>query len=377
MNMAFDLTNIEERQNIKKSFNLDTLLKTEISFGKSFNNKKKETFYTELSVLLNAGISLKESLSLIANEQKKGKDQKIFKTIINNLISGSSFSDSIKSTKDVTEYEYYSLIIGEETGTLQKVTNELGLFFKRRNEQRRTVVSALSYPIVVLITAILAVLFMLRYVVPMFADIFKQNQVDLPWLTKVIIKSSTIFQQYFWVIILSIVMLIVLKKLVSKKIWYKNYSSEFLLKIPFVGELLRKMYVGQFTQAVALLTSAKVPVLNSIQLTKKMIDFYPLQNALHKVEDDILGGKNLSDSLKKHDVFDKKMISLLKVAEETNQNEFIFERLTTQYNEEIQYKSKMFSTILEPLIIIFLGALVAVILIAMYLPMFTLSSVLG
>ena len=146
---------------------------------------------------------------------------------------------------------------------------------------------------------------------------------------------------------------------------------------PFIGELVRKMYIGQFTQAVALLTTAKVPVLNSIQLTKKMIDFYPLQVALTDVESKILSGMNLSDSLRDHKVFDNKMVSLLKVAEETNQNEFIFERLTMQYNDEIQYKSKMLSTVLEPVIIIFLGAFVAIILIAMYLPMFTLSSVLG
>jgi len=376
--MAFDLRSIEKKQLKTKNFDIDVLLKTEISvFGNSFSNKKKEAFYTEISVLLNAGISLKETLILIANEQKKVKDKQLLETIVDNLIAGSNFSDSIKLNKDFTEYEYYSLKIGEETGTLQKVTKELGLFFKRRNEQRRTVLSALSYPIVVLLTAMLAVLFMLRYVVPMFADIFNQNKVELPWLTQLIIKTSNVFQHYFWVFFVLMIFLVIAIKFVSKKIWYKKYSSKCLLRIPFVGELLRKMYIGQFTQAVALLTSAKVPVLSSIQLTKKMIDFYPLQTALHYVEDDILQGKNLSESLQPHSIFDRKMISLLKVAEETNQNEFIFERLTTQYNEEIQYKSKMLSTLLEPLIIIFLGALVAVILIAMYLPMFTLSSVLS
>ena len=178
-------------------------------------------------------------------------------------------------------------------------------------------------------------------------------------------------------LLLLIIGVFILRKMVSKKTWYKKYTAKILLKIPFIGELLRKMYIGQFTQAVALLTTAKVPVLNSIQLTKKMIDFYPLQMALQDVEAKILSGTALSESLKVHKIFDSKMISLLKVAEETNQNEFIFERLTSQYNEEIQYKSKMLSTVLEPLIIIFLGALVAVILIAMYLPMFTLSTVLG
>ena len=376
--MAFKLENIKSGQKSKSNFDLDAMLKTEISlFGNSFSNKKKEAFYTEISVLLNAGISLKDTLVLIANEQKKQKDKALLEHIVTTIVHGSSFSESIKSVKDFSEYEYYSIKIGEETGTLKKVTKELGLFFKRRNEQRRTVLNALSYPIVVLITAVLAVLFMLKYVVPMFEDIFKQNQVDLPWLTKVIIKTSVAFQNYFWICILLFLFLLIARKIVAKKIWYKKINAKFLLKIPFVGELLRKMYIGQFTQAVALLTTAKVPVLNSIQLTKKMIDFYPLQQALKIAESKILSGSNLSESLKEHKIFDAKMISLLKVAEETNQNEFIFERLTVQYNEEIQYKSKMLSTVLEPLIIIFLGALVAVILIAMYLPMFTLSSVLG
>jgi len=376
--MAFKLDSIEKQQGSTTNFDFEKLLKKEIGvFGSSFSNKKKEAFYTELSILLNAGINLKEALVLVANEQKKRGDRELLETMINTILQGAPFSESIKNSKDFTEYEYYSLKIGEETGTLQKVTKELGLFFRRRNEQRRTVLNALSYPIVVLITAMLAVLFMLRYVVPMFADIFKQNRVELPWLTKTIINASNLFQRYFWVLLLLLLLVFVLRKIISKKERYRKITSKLLLKIPFVGDLVRKMYIGQFTQAVALLTTAKVPVLNSIQLTKKMIDFYPLQMALQHIESKILQGNSLSESLKENSIFDAKMISLLRVAEETNQNEFIFERLTSQYNDEIQHKSKMLSTVLEPLIIIFLGALVAIILIAMYLPMFTLSSVLG
>lgn len=376
--MTFKIDNIQTSKKSQTDFDLNKLLKTEISlFGNSFSGKKKEAFYTEISVLLNAGIGLKEALQLIADEQKKSKDSELLYTIATNLIQGSSFSESIKSNKDFTEYEYYSIKIGEETGTLSKVTKELGLFFRRRNEQRRNVMNAVSYPVVVLFTAVFAVIFMLKYVVPMFADIFKQNKVELPWLTKMVLKASVFFQHYFWVLIIAILLLVVFRKVISKKAWYKKYSAKLILKIPFIGELIRKMYIGQFTQAVALLTSAKVPVLDSIQLTKKMIDFVPLQEALEHAESRILSGSNLSESLKDEKVFDSKMISLLRVAEETNQNEFIFDRLTTQYNEEIQYKSKLLSTVLEPVIIIFLGAFVATILIAMYLPMFKLSTVLG
>lgn len=376
--MAFRLDHIDIEKRSNNSIQIKNLLEKEISlFGTSFNNKKKEAFYTELSVLLNAGISLKDALTLIVEEQNKKNDKILLSQIIDNIILGKSFSDAVKLHSVFTEYEYYSLKIGEETGTLEKVVKELGVFFRRRNEQRKNIMNALSYPIVVFSTAFLAVFFMLKYVVPMFADIFKQNGVELPALTKFIIAASEGLSNYFWIIMILIVTLLITKRMIQKRETYKKISSGIILKIPFVGELIRKMYLAQFTQAVALLTSAKVPVLNSIQLTKKMIDFYPLKIALEKVENAVLTGESLSNSLKPHPIFNRKMVSLIKVAEETNQNEYIFDRLTTQYNDEIQHKSKMLSTILEPLIIIVLGALVAIILVSMYLPMFKLSTVLG
>ncbi|MGV8947184.1 MAG: type II secretion system F family protein [Lutibacter sp.] len=378
--MAFNLDNIPNKHNTgdTKIASVENLLKKEFTFfGTPFSNKKKEAFYAELSVLLNAGITLKNSLSLIAEEQKKKFDKALIEKIIKNLIVGKSLSEAVKLSNVFSEYEYYSLKIGEETGSLQKVTNELGLFYRRKNEQRRNILNALSYPIIVMITAIFAVIFMLQFVVPMFVGIFKQNKVELPWLTKVIVGISESFQQNFGIIVFLIFMLIVIRFFVTKKLWYKKITSNLILKIPYVGELTRKIYIAQFTQATALLVGAKVPLLSCIQLTKKMIDFYPLQLALSNIENEIIQGKELSESLANFPIFDKKMISLLKVAEQTNQNEYIFERLTRQYNEDIQHQSKLLSTVLEPLIIVFLGALVGVILIAMYLPMFKLSTVIG
>lgn len=358
--------------------NWNEILKTEIHlFGKSLNSQKKETFYAELSVLLQAGITLKEALLLISHEQPKENDKNLFMSVHDKLIRGTSFSMALKQTEQFSDYEYYSLQIGEETGALPKVTQDLSVFFKRRNEQKRNIISALSYPIVVMLTAFLAVFFMLKYVVPMFASLFKQHQTELPSLTKFVIHLSNIFDKYFvLVIIITIAIFIVLYKM-RKKEWFRKWSSNIVLKIPYIGELTRKIYLSQYTQATGLLMNSKVPMIHSIRLTQKMIQFYPLQKALIQVEKDIISGENLSKSLLKHSVFDARMVSLIKVAEETNQNALMFDRLTSQYTEEVQYKSKMLSTVLEPIIIIFLGAMVAVILIAMYLPMFQLSSIIG
>ncbi|MBC9794699.1 type II secretion system F family protein [Sinomicrobium sp. FJxs] len=357
---------------------ISEFLQKEITvFGKTFSNRKKEDFYTEISVLLKAGITLKEALSLIEENQKKKSQQQFLEGLIGEIVSGKNFSDAIQDKKEFTEYEYHSLKIGEETGTLEKVTEELGSFFARKNEQRRNLISALIYPVIILVTAILVVAFMLRYVVPMFQDIFTQNNVELPGITKFIITLSGFSQGKGWILVVLILGFLVGRKALAKKIWYKKLKDHFLLKMPFIGPFIKNVYLAQFTQAVSLLTASKVPVVNSIQLVKKMIRFYPLQHALEDVESGILQGHSLSESLKKTKIFDHRMVALVKVAEETNQTEFIFERLNHQYNVEVQQKSKMLSTMMEPFIILFVGIIVGVILIAMYLPMFKLSSVLG
>ncbi|TXG34839.1 type II secretion system F family protein [Seonamhaeicola maritimus] len=378
--MAFQLDNIvKQEQVLKKSAEekVSFLQKEVTLFNKAFNNKVKEDFYTELGVLLKAGITLKDALELLEKSQKKKQNKDILNNILQAVVKGESLSEVLKSKKQFTDYEYFSIKIGEETGTLFKVAEQLGDFFTRKNEQRRNLISALTYPIIILSTAILVVAFMLRYVVPMFQDIFKQQNVTLPSITKIIINLSELMQNYGLLICFLLLIPIVSKSLLKKNKRFKQLKDKFILKLPFIGNFVKAIYLSQFTQAVALLTASKVPVVNSIQLVKQMINFYPLQHALEIVEQHILKGSSLSSSLSKHRLFDDKMIALVKVAEETNQTEFIFDRLNQQYNTQVQQQSKMLSTIMEPLIILIVGVFVGVILIAMYLPMFKLSSVMG
>lgn len=376
--MAFNLEHIVKQESVKHKRTDISFLKKEITFfNNAFGNKIKEDFYTELSVLLKAGISLKDGLELIQNSQKKKQNHEILNIICDNIISGKSLSEALKVQKQFTDYEYYSVKIGEETGTLFQVTEQLGSFFSRKNEQRRNLISALTYPIIILSTAVLVVAFMLRFVVPMFQDIFKQQNVELPAITKLIISVSEFLGNYGWFMVLGILLLIVSKSFFNKKKRFKQFKDALILKLPFIGNFVKLIYLSQFTQAVSLLTASKVPVVNSIQLVKQMIDFYPLQLALETVEQQILKGQSLSNSLSQHKLFDDKMIALVKVAEETNQTEYIFDRLNMQYNTQVQQQSKMLSTIMEPFIILIVGVLVGVILIAMYLPMFKLSSVMG
>lgn len=376
--MGFKLEHIKEQKTRKESRSLEDLLKTEIKlFGSSFSSKRKENFYLELSVLLKAGVNLKNALGIQIDSEKKDALKNLLTSIQEAIVSGNSLSEALKQHKVFSEYEYYSLKIGEETGTLARVTASLADFFARKNEQRRTLVSALTYPIIILSTAVLVVVFMLRYVVPMFEDIFRQNKVELPAVTKIIMKSSQVLESYGLVCLLVLLATIITIRYLLHKQWFKSRFEYLLLKIPYVGMFIKKVQMAQFTQAVALLSSAKVPILNSIQLVKKMISFQPIRDGLETVEKNILIGKPLSESLAESPYFDAEMIALVKVSEETNQTEYIFERLNAQYDTEVKQQSKLLSTVLEPLIIVIVGIFVGIILIAMYLPMFRLGSVLG
>jgi len=377
---GFKLEQTLPQQNQKSSSDKDwvsEILQKEISFGKSFGNKKKEDFYSELGVLLKAGINLKDALALIKDNQKKDKQKAFYGEMVDALVSGRSFFELLQERPEFSEYEYYSVKIGEETGTLTRIVEELGKFYERKNEQRRALTNALTYPIIILCTAVLVVIFMLRMVVPMFEDIFNQNGVKLPTITRMVISASDFIKDYGWLVLIVLGTLIAIRKTFSQLPWFKQRKDKFLLKIPYIGSFISSVYLAQFTQAVALLTASKVPMLNSIQMVRKMIDFYPLNEALDKVEKGVLAGTSLNASMKKSKIFDNKMISLVKVAEETNQTEYIFERLNQQYAIEVQQKSKLLSTLMEPMIIVVIGLFVGVILVSMYLPMFKLSSVVG
>lgn len=377
--MAFKLDNISATKGTSSPKDeAVSIWKKEITlFGSSFGDKRKEDFYTELSVLLKAGVTLKEALTLTGESQKKEKQQVFFDRLLTDIVKGTSLSEVLKSNKVFSDYEYHSVRIGEETGNLALVTAELGEFYSRKNEQRRNVIGALTYPLIIFITAVGVVGFMLSFVVPMFQDIFSQNNVRLPWITRVIIALSEALKSYGWLLLLFIAVSVSLFSIFRKNEKFHKFRDRFMARVPIIGPFIKTVYLAQFTQAVSLLTASKVPIVNSMQLVSQMIGFYPLKAALQDVEHKLLKGISLSEALKGNKVFDNKMVALVKVAEETNQSEFIFNRLNQQYNIQLQQRSKMLSTIMEPLIILFVGVLVGVILIAMYLPMFKLSSVLG
>ena len=375
--MGIRIIHIAKDKEEKGQSSMENILKKEITFGSKFSNKKKEQFYSELSVLLKSGVNLKHGLDIIIESQPKQKDRELMERLNSSILKGSTFADALLGDKSFSAYEYHAVKIGEQTGQLAFVTQDLADYYKRRNEQKRQIVSSLTYPIIVLFTAFLVVFFMLKYVVPMFEDIFEQNRVELPFLTTIIVKFSHLLENYGFLILIILILIIGVFRMFRKHYIYKKYSGEMLLKLPIIGSYIKKVYLTRFLHTMMLLTNSKIPVINGLSMVREMVDFYPLQNSLKGIEHDILMGERLIMSFSKQEIFDKKIIALLKVAEETNQTEYIFQRLYDQYSHEVEYQSKTITNVLNPLLTLMVGFIVGIILIAMYLPMFKLSSVIG
>ena len=357
---------------------LQTILNKDIALlGNKFDAKRKEWFYSELGILLGAGVDTRAALELVEEEAKKGKEKTIITKIKEEVIAGKQISDVLQTIPYFSSYEYYSIKIGEETGQLNQVLSELSKYFGNQVKLKRQIVSTLTYPLLVITVAVGAVSFMLTTVVPIFADIFQRVGSDLPGITKMIMSLSDFLSAYFLLFVLVTSGTIFTLYSQRKKIWFRNYASKFVLKVPVFGPLIGKIYVARFCQSMKLLLSSHTRLLDALDLVEKMINFYPIEIALREVKEDVYKGALLSESLAKHPIFSKRVVSLIKVAEEVNQTDVIFEKLANQLSEEVDHQNAILGKLIEPFFIFVLGGIIGVILIAMYLPLFKLSTSIG
>jgi type IV pilus assembly protein PilC len=372
--MSFDLTTYKAPKAEKKDFKIET---GSFQFSKKLSDKKKEIFYRELGMLLRSGVDFKKALEILSNQSANKFEKELILEIKEKVVEGRSIYESMRETNQFSAYEYYSIQIGEETRKLEEVLGELQKYFNRKIQMKRQIISVMTYPTIVMLVTILVLYFMLNKVVPMFSSVFKQFGSELPKSTQIILKISNHSGMIFSVVIGVIVGLIVIHMALKEKDSYRSFTTTMLLKIPYFGNLIRKIYISRFCQAMNLLITSKTTLINSLTLTAKMIGFYPIEVAIHQIKEDITRGASLNESLKKHSVFENKMVSMVEVAEQVNQLETMFERLTEQYNEEISHQTKMIGVILEPMIIIVIGAIVGVIMVSMYAPMFDLSKIIN
>jgi type IV pilus assembly protein PilC len=350
------------------------VLKKDISIPFLRNHDQlKSRFFSELAVLLSSGMDIKKSLEIIVTGVSRERDRQTIENIFKIIVNGSALSIALEKTKIFSSYDYFSIKIGEESGSLSVVLKELSTYYSKRISQKRQITGALTYPILVLCTTLLSLTFMLNFIVPMFEDVFKRFNGNLPGITRAVIALSNSFSSFaFWILIfiLAISFGFFFNR---KKAWFRNFSSSVLIRIPIIGPITKLTYISRLCQTLKLLLNSKVHLLDAIDMMRQMIGFYPLEEALIDIKEKLTKGITLSESMKSHSIFDKKMIAMTKVAEEVNKLDVIYDQLFQQYSDELDTKIKTMNNLLEPILIIFVGGLVALILISMYLPIFQMG----
>lgn len=372
--MKIDVSSYTQERSKKETQQVN--LKLNSSFLKRFPDKQKEDFYREFSTLIKAGVDFNQALTILTGQQKSKYIRSVYKEINEAVVKGKPLHETIQSYPFFSPYEYYSIKIGEETRRLPEIFDQLQKFYTRKIKMKRQIVSVLAYPVFVLLITFAVLYFMLNYVVPMFADVFQQFGKELPEITKFVVKLSENFSTIASIVGIVILSLFIMQRLLRNNDQYKSLIASFILKIPYFGKLVQKIYLARFCQSLSLLLSAKTPLITALELTEKMITFYPLKKALASSKKDILKGETLTNSLKKHSLFTSKIVSLTSIGEQINELDKMYDGLANQYNEDIDHSTKMIGTILEPLMILIIGGIVGFIMVAMYSPLFDLSKII-
>jgi type IV pilus assembly protein PilC len=346
-------------------------------FEPKFGIKKKLVLYGQLETLLSSGLDIQAALELIEQSFKKKQDQALVEALKDSIVKGKSLSESMEALGKFSIYEQYSIQIGEETGRLNLILKDLSNFFEKTLSYKRQLTGALAYPIFVLSFSLLAVLFLLRYLVPMFSGIYGRFKQELPALTQMVVSLSDWIGVLMPYIFLSVFLLIVGAYSQRQKLWYRKTIAWIMLHIPLFGGIIQKVYLSRFCQAMALLLVSGVPLLNALKLVQQMINFYPVSSSLAQIEKEVFQGAQLHEGLKQFSFYPPQALALIKVGEESGKLHLMFERLAAQYTEEVDQQTAVIGSLIEPVLIVFLGGIVAVILVAMYLPLFKMSTSMG
>jgi type IV pilus assembly protein PilC len=370
-----ELQNILKRQQITptkmsekgKEFNLPT-------FGGGVNSKELAIFTRQFSVMIDSGLPLVQCLEILAGQQENKYFQKVLTGTRAAVEGGSNLSSAMRQFPKVFDGLYVNMVeAGETGGILDTILQRLSSYIEKSVKLQRAVKSALVYPVGVITVAGLVITLLLWKVVPIFATLFAGLQVDLPLPTKIVIGLSNFIGSIFGFLIL-----VALGGMIfGIKVWYSTPQGRFildslLLKLPVMGDLLRKIAVARFTRTLGTLISSGVPILEGLDITAKTSGNAVVERALQKVRKALEEGKSLTEPLKESEVFPGMVTQMIAVGEQTGAMDAMLQKIADFYEEEVDAAVKDLLTALEPVMIVFLGLVVGGVVISMYLPLFTL-----
>ncbi len=331
-------------------------------------------FTRQLATMIQSGIPLMQSFDILSEQTENRQFKKIITQVKESISAGSSLSDAMAKHPKAFSTLFVNMVkAGESSGALDDIMERLASYLEKTDSLIRKVRSAMIYPLVVSIMAVLITLVLMLKVVPVFKSIFADFGGELPLPTQVLIQVSDLLIHTFFVWFSAAVGAVFLARKYLKTDKGQLYFDEFKLKMPVFGSIFRKVAVSKFTRTLATLIKSGVPILGALEIVAKTSGNRVIENAVVKVRISIREGENITDPLAKSRVFPPMVVRMISVGEQTGELEKMLTKIADFYDDQVDAAVSGLTSIIEPLVIAFLGVFIGGIVICMFLPIFKLS----
>lgn len=345
-------------------------------FGR-VRTKDVSVFTRQFATMISAGLPLVQCLQALAAQAERRVFRDMVSRIASDVEGGSTLSEAMARHPRAFNELYVNLVhVGEIGGVLDAMLARLAVYLEKADALRHRVQMALVYPILVMIVAVLVVTGLLIFVVPIFAGFFAQAGVELPAPTRAVIALSNFIKGYWWAILL-----VAAGVTFAFRAWYRTDAGRltvdrFLLRAPIFGPLLRKIAVARFTRTLSALISGGVPILDALRITAKTAGNRVIELAVMESRERVAAGQTLAEPLRASKVFPAMVIQMVTVGEQTGALDNMLAKVADYYEDEVDVAVAGLTSLLEPILIVFLGIVVGSIVIAMYLPIFKLVTLI-
>jgi type IV pilus assembly protein PilC len=335
-------------------------------------------FTRQFSTMIDAGVPIVQCLDILLEQESNRSFKLVIKQVKRAVEAGATFSEALKYHPKVFDALFVNLVAaGEMAGMLDVTLNRLSAYIEKVAKLKKKIRSAMTYPAVVVGIAIIVIAVILTYVIPVFAQLFREAGTSLPTLTLLVLSVSDFSRRYFHWLILGCILLVFLIYRFRKTATGRDWTDRLLLRLPVFGILLRKAAIARFTRTLATMLSSGVPILESLEIVATTAGNMVIEKGLRKARESIADGHAVAEPLSANKVFPPMVVQMIAVGEATGALDEMLAKIADFYDDEVDIAVDALTSLLEPLLIVFLGITIGGLLVAMYLPIFQLADVVA
>ncbi|HQR13504.1 MAG TPA: type II secretion system F family protein [Nitrospira sp.] len=351
--------------------------KFKLSLGGGLTDKDLVVFTRQFGTMINAGLPLIQCLDILSTQSENKVLRETVGDVKNSVEAGSTFSDALKRHPKVFDDLYVNMIhAGEVGGLLDTILTRLAKHIEKAMKLKGQIKSAMVYPTAIVGVAVVIISVLMVWVIPVFAQMFTEmsgGKVGLPGPTQIVINVSNFFQSYWYAMFGAVAGTIFAIKRYYATVNGRVVIDKLLLKMPVVGDLIRKASVAKFTRTLGTLITSGVPLLEGLSICAKTSGNKVIEEALMNARVSISGGKTISEPLAKCNVFPKMVTHMIAVGESTGALDAMLGKIADFYEDEVDQAVETLTSLLEPIMMVVLGTIIGFIVVAMYLPIFTMA----